>query len=209
MSRTTTTSLYDYNFKCICIGDSGVGKTALLLRLTEGYFRQAYVTTIGVDCRCTTLNVSTKQGLKRIRLQLWDTAGQERFRTITNTYYRGANGILLVYDISDRETFDACRMWLKDIQKANPTAFVMLCGNKLDVEREVSYEEAINFSKETGMTYSETSAKSNTNVTETFRRLAVSLLSRQGFDEGCDPTVESVVLGASDAETSKEGGGCC
>lgn len=92
---------YDFIFKVIIIGDSGVGKTNLILRFSEDSFKENYVATIGVDFKIKTLSV----GDKKIRLQLWDTAGQERFRTITETYYKGAAGIVLTYSVDDRRTF--------------------------------------------------------------------------------------------------------
>lgn len=93
---------YDYMFKVIVIGDSGVGKTNLILRFSDKNFNSNYVATIGVDFKIKTINI----GDKRVRLQLWDTAGQERFRTITETYYKGAHGIVLTYSIDDRKSFE-------------------------------------------------------------------------------------------------------
>ncbi|XP_044065196.1 ras-related protein Rab-13 isoform X3 [Siniperca chuatsi] len=130
---------YDFLFKLLLIGDSGVGKTCLIIRLAEDNFNSTYISTIGIDFKVKTIEVDGK----KVKLQVWDTAGQERFKTITTAYYRGAMGIILVYDITDEKSFENIQNWMKSI-KENASAGVsrMLLGNKCDIEakRKVSKE---------------------------------------------------------------------
>uniref|UniRef100_A0A8C1ZXF6 Ras-related protein Rab-13 n=1 Tax=Cyprinus carpio TaxID=7962 RepID=A0A8C1ZXF6_CYPCA len=130
---------YDFLFKLLLIGDSGVGKTCLIIRFAEDNFNSTYISTIGIDFKVKTVDVEGK----KVKLQVWDTAGQERFKTITTAYYRGAMGIILVYDITDEKSFENIQNWMKSI-KENASAGVsrMLLGNKCDIEakRKVSKE---------------------------------------------------------------------
>eukprot|EP01083_Nonionella_stella_P109907 321089_1 len=121
---------YDYLFKLVLIGDSGVGKSCLLLRFADDSFTDSYISTIGVDFRFRTVNID----MKTVKLQIWDTAGQERFRTITSAYYRGAHGIIIVYDITDKESFDNIREWLFEVSRfAADDVSMLLVGNKSDL----------------------------------------------------------------------------
>ncbi|KAJ1649824.1 Ras- protein Rab-2A [Dispira simplex] len=158
---------YAYLFKYIIIGDTGVGKSCLLLQFTDNRFQPAHDLTIGVEFGARIVNV----GNKRIKLQIWDTAGQETFRSITRSYYRGAAGALLVYDITRRETFDHLATWLEDARKySNANITIILIGNKCDLEnkRAVSREEGEAFARENGLFFIETSAKTAANVEEAF-----------------------------------------
>nr|XP_007150298.1 hypothetical protein PHAVU_005G141600g [Phaseolus vulgaris]ESW22292.1 hypothetical protein PHAVU_005G141600g [Phaseolus vulgaris] len=122
---------YDYLIKLLLIGDSGVGKSCLLLRFSDGSFTTSFITTIGIDFKIRTI----EQDGKRIKLQIWDTAGQERFRTITTAYYRGAMGILLVYDVTDESSFNNIRNWIRNIeQHASDNVNKILVGNKADMD---------------------------------------------------------------------------
>ncbi len=161
---------YSYLFKYIIIGDTGVGKSCLLLQFTDRRFRTDHDLTIGVEFGARLVNIDGKQ----IKLQIWDTAGQESFRSITRSYYRGATGALLVYDVSRRDTFNHLTRWLEDAQQiASPNMVVMLIGNKCDLEkREVSQEEGERFAREHGLIFLETSAKTARNVEEAFLRTA-------------------------------------
>ncbi|KAI8084853.1 GTP-binding protein yptV1 [Halteromyces radiatus] len=166
-------SNYSYIIKYIIVGDSGVGKSCLLLQFTDKRFYAGRELTIGVEFGTRFITVDGKQ----IKLQIWDTAGQESFRSITQSYYRGAAGALLVYDISRRESFEHISTWLADVQRhANPQTTVVLVGNKSDLEesqRQVSTEEAERFAKENGISlFLETSAKSSSNVEEVFVKTA-------------------------------------
>uniref|UniRef100_A0A8D0ET71 Ras-related protein Rab-13 n=1 Tax=Strix occidentalis caurina TaxID=311401 RepID=A0A8D0ET71_STROC len=122
---------YDHLFKLLLIGDSGVGKTCLIIRFAEDNFTSTYISTIGIDFKIRTVDIDGK----KIKLQVWDTAGQERFKTITTAYYRGAVGIILVYDITDEKSFENIQNWMKSI-KENASAGVerLLIGNKCDME---------------------------------------------------------------------------
>eukprot|EP00270_Netrium_digitus_P007693 TRINITY_DN2258_c0_g1_i2.p1 TRINITY_DN2258_c0_g1~~TRINITY_DN2258_c0_g1_i2.p1 ORF type:complete len:178 (-),score=50.23 TRINITY_DN2258_c0_g1_i2:102-635(-) len=122
---------YDYLIKLLLIGDSGVGKSCLLLRFSDDSFTTSFITTIGIDFKIRTIELDGK----RIKLQIWDTAGQERFRTITTAYYRGAMGILLVYDVTDESSFNNIRNWMRNIeQHASDNVNKILVGNKADMD---------------------------------------------------------------------------
>lgn len=158
---------YAYLFKYIIIGDTGVGKSCLLLQFTDKRFQPVHDLTIGVEFGARMITIDTKQ----IKLQIWDTAGQESFRSITRSYYRGAAGALLVYDITRRDTFNHLANWLKDCREyANSNMAIMLIGNKSDLEarREVKKEEGEAFAREHGLIFMETSAKTAANVEEAF-----------------------------------------
>ncbi|XP_068777793.1 ras-related protein Rab-2B isoform X3 [Struthio camelus] len=156
---------YAYLFKYIIIGDTGVGKSCLLLQFTDKRFQPVHDLTIGVEFGARMISVENKQ----IKLQIWDTAGQESFRSITRSYYRGAAGALLVYDITRRETFNHLTSWLEDArQHSSSNMVIMLIGNKSDLEsrRDVRKEEGEAFAREHGLVFMETSAKTAANVEE-------------------------------------------
>jgi Ras-related protein Rab-1A len=150
---------YDYLFKLVLIGDSGVGKSCLLLRFADDAFTESYISTIGVDFRFRTVII----GNKTVKLQIWDTAGQERFRTITSAYYRGADGIIMVYDVTSQDSFEHVNDWLKEVNRyASEGTCKLLVGNKCDriADKIVTAEQAKEFSEELGIPFLETSAKS-------------------------------------------------
>lgn len=159
-------SPYQYLFKYIIIGDTGVGKSCLLLQFTDKRFRTDHDLTIGVEFGARLINIDGRQ----IKLQIWDTAGQESFRSITRSYYRGAAGALLVYDISRRDTFIHLSRWLEEVrQNSNPHMTIILIGNKTDLERrEVTFQEGQDFARQHGLIFLETSAKTAQNVEEAF-----------------------------------------
>lgn len=168
---------YDYSFKLLIIGDSGVGKSSLLLRFADNTFNSNYITTIGVDFRIRTLCINGD----RVKLQIWDTAGQERFRTITSTYYRGAHGVIVVYDVSSRESFSNVQRWLKEIDQNCDGVNRILVGNKDDFSEDqdrklVSTEEARRFALQAGIELFETSAKDDKNVQEMFSAITNQVL---------------------------------
>nr|CAH8873550.1 unnamed protein product [Trichobilharzia regenti] len=168
---------YAYLFKYIIIGDTAVGKSCLLLQFTDKRFQPVYDLTIGVEFGARMVNIADKQ----IKLQIWDTAGQESFRSITRSYYRGAAGALLVYDVTRRDTFNHLASWLQDAQQhASPNMVITLVGNKfdLDAKREVKQEEGESFAREHKLLFIETSAKTGANVEQAFSVTARAIYER-------------------------------
>ncbi|CAL5334237.1 unnamed protein product [Camellia sinensis] len=169
---------YDYLIKLLLIGDSGVGKSCLLLRFSDGSFTTSFITTIGIDFKIRTIELDGK----RIKLQIWDTAGQERFRTITTAYYRGAMGILLVYDVTDESSFNNIRNWIRNIeQHASDNVNKILVGNKADMDeskRAVPTSRGQALADEYGIKFFETSAKTNLNVEQVFFSIARDIKQR-------------------------------
>ncbi|SMN18567.1 similar to Saccharomyces cerevisiae YFL038C YPT1 Rab family GTPase, involved in the ER-to-Golgi step of the secretory pathway [Maudiozyma saulgeensis] len=164
-------SEYDYLFKLLLIGNSGVGKSCLLLRFSDDTYSNDYISTIGVDFKIKTVELEGKT----VKLQIWDTAGQERFRTITSSYYRGSHGIIIVYDITDQESFNGVKMWLQEIDRyATSTVLKLLVGNKCDLtdKRIVEFDIAKEFADANNMPFLETSALDSTNVEEAFLTMA-------------------------------------
>jgi Ras-related protein Rab-1A len=165
---------YDYLFKILLIGDSGVGKSCLLLRFADRSFTEHYLSTIGVDFKIRTIQLDGKV----IKLQLWDTAGQERFRTIVSGYYRDTHGIIFVYDITNVDSFNNIRMWLAEADRyTGSNVHKLLLGNKTDLidQRQVSSETAKAFADNLEIPLIETSAKNAQNVEETFVKLATEI----------------------------------
>lgn len=162
--------------KILIIGESAVGKSCLLIRYTSNQFQETFMTTIGVDFKTKYLDIDGQN----VKLQIWDTAGQERFRAITKAYYRGAHGILVVFDISRRETFEKTRLWIDSIRESSQSGGIdaILIGNKADLSRAVTREEAEELAKDYGIQYYETSAKENKNVDTAFYELAKMALAR-------------------------------
>eukprot|EP00996_Jenningsia_fusiforme_P002987 NODE_3794_length_914_cov_105.468208_g3489_i0.p1 GENE.NODE_3794_length_914_cov_105.468208_g3489_i0~~NODE_3794_length_914_cov_105.468208_g3489_i0.p1 ORF type:complete len:225 (-),score=49.08 NODE_3794_length_914_cov_105.468208_g3489_i0:240-845(-) len=160
-------SQYDLLFKVCVIGESGVGKSSLLLRFADDTFSANYMATIGVDFKVKTMELDGKA----IKLMIWDTAGQERFRTITRHYYSGAHGVMLVYDVTDMESFSNVRAWLGEIEKYAPPGICrILVGNKCDMvsRRVVEQCDGQELADQLGIPFIETSAKAATNVDEAF-----------------------------------------
>jgi len=169
---------YDFLFKLVLIGDSGVGKSCLLLRFADDNFTSSYISTIGVDFRFRTVYVDGKT----VKLQIWDTAGQERFRTITSAYYRGADGIILVYDVTNKESFDHVEEWLAEVDRyANESTLKLLVGNKADLveQKEISEETAQQFADSLGIPFIEASSKTATNVDAAFLTVTRALVAAQ------------------------------
>lgn len=154
--------------KILVIGESAVGKSALLLRYTENTFTTSFMTTIGVDFKNKAIEIDGHN----VKLQIWDTAGQEKFKAITKAYYRGAHGILVVFDISNMDSFTKTEGWIESIREANKDIDILLIGNKADLPRQVSREEAQALADKFNIKYYETSAKENQNVAKAFEDLA-------------------------------------
>ncbi|XP_067650711.1 ras-related protein Rab-35-like [Haliotis asinina] len=166
---------YDHLFKLLIIGDSGVGKSSLLLRFADNTFSGTYITTIGVDFKIRTVDVNGE----KVKLQIWDTAGQERFRTITSTYYRGTHGVIVVYDVSSGESFANVKRWLHEIDQNCDVVNRILVGNKDDDpdRKVVLTQDAQRFADQMGIQLYETSAKENINVEEMFLAITRLVLS--------------------------------
>jgi len=181
---------YDHLFKLVLIGDTGVGKSCLLLRFADDAFTESYISTIGVDFRFRTVKVDGKT----VKLQIWDTAGQERFRTITSAYYRGADGIIMVYDVTSQESFDHVADWLTEVNRyASEGTCKLLVGNKSDMDDKIvntdtakEYADSyvlrrssrlfFDVASRLGIPFLETSAKNATNVEEAFLTMAQELI---------------------------------
>ena len=172
MTEETKENKKERLFKIFLLGDSAVGKTCFIKRFTDATFQDVYLSTIGFDYKYKT--VTLKNGSK-VKVQIHDTAGQERFRTISKNYYRGAQGIILLYDVTKRNTFDSIRNWVAQIkQEASSKVCVVLVANKIDVkeeERVVKKEEGEELAKSFNYPIFEASAKENINVEETFYEL--------------------------------------
>ncbi|CAF2335311.1 unnamed protein product [Brassica napus] len=203
---------YDYLIKLLLIGDSGVGKSCLLLRFSDGSFTTSFITTIGIDFKIRTIELDGK----RIKLQIWDTAGQERFRTITTAYYRGAMGILLVYDVTDESSFNNIRNWIRNIeQHASDNVNKILVGNKADMDeskRAVPKAKGQALADEYGIKFFETSAKTNLNVEEVFFSIAKDIKQRlTDTDSRAEPS--TIKIGQTDqaagAGQATQKSACC
>ena len=164
------TEKYDLMFKILILGDSGVGKSSLFLRYTKNEFNADMRSTIGVEFGLKFLKIEDFQ----LKIQIWDTAGMERYRSITNAYYKGAKGVIIVYDICRKKSFENVDNWIEDFKsKADEDAVILLIGNKCDLieSREVTMEEAERKAKKNQYGFMETSAKDNNNVDKAFETL--------------------------------------
>ncbi|XP_063354427.1 ras-related protein Rab-15-like isoform X1 [Pelmatolapia mariae] len=172
---------YDFLFRLLMLGDSGVGKTCMLRRFTESDFDTTHISTIGIDFKMKTLEVD---GTK-VRVQIWDTAGQERYQTITKQYYRRAQGVIFVYDITDKLSFKHIAKWVSDVDEYTTQKMeTILVGNKCDdsLRREVSKNQGTKLAGSYGMEFFETSASKNININESFGRLTELVLQAHKRD---------------------------
>eukprot|EP00934_Nitzschia_sp_Nitz4_P008677 Nitzschia sp. Nitz4//scaffold203_size38902//36641//37453//NITZ4_007668-RA/size38902-processed-gene-0.74-mRNA-1//-1//CDS//3329541448//8667//frame0 len=167
---------YDFLFKVLIIGDASVGKSSMLLRFTDDSFDDHIQSTIGVDFKVKHLELSGK----RVKLTIWDTAGQERFRTLTSSYYRGAHGVVLVYDVTRMDSFENLQQWLKEVHLYSPnngdSVIKLLVGNKVDLERSVPRETAEAWARDNGMMFLEASAKTKQGIQEVFTEVVQKIL---------------------------------
>uniref|UniRef100_A0A0D9VPI5 Uncharacterized protein n=1 Tax=Leersia perrieri TaxID=77586 RepID=A0A0D9VPI5_9ORYZ len=204
-------SSYDCSFKILLIGDSAVGKSSLLVSfVSASHIDDEIAPTIGVDFKIKFLTVNEK----KLKLTIWDTAGQERFRGITSSYYRGAHGIILVYDVTKRESFtNLADVWTKEIElhSTNKECIKMLVGNKVDKdeERMVTREEGLAFAQESGCLFLESSAKTRENVEKCFEELALKILEVPSLLEEGSSVVKRNSLKQKHENNAKNGGGCC
>ena len=174
--KTNLSKHYDDLFKLVIIGDSGVGKSCILLRFVDDTFTDNYYSTIGVDFRFKCVDI----GERKCKLQIWDTAGQERFKTVTSAYYRGADGIIIVFDQTDRESFNNVQNWIDDISKySTEEPAKLIIANKDDIPNErksVKMEDISELEKKTGLEVIKTSAKTGENIDYAFKKLTQKLL---------------------------------
>ncbi len=165
-------------FKILTIGESGVGKTCILRRFVEDKFLKNHLATIGIDFKTKTLNINNQE----IKLKIWDTAGQERFRNITTQYYKGADGIVLVYDVTDEASFDKIKDWMDQIlSNTNKDEIcLILLGNKCDIEkRSISYEQGKTLANELQVNFFETSAQTGQNIKDAFETLTADIMKKK------------------------------
>ncbi|KAG1673041.1 Ras-related protein Rab-1A [Nymphon striatum] len=226
METDPQTDIYDYLFKLLLIGDSGVGKSCLLLRFADDTYTESYISTIGVDFKIRTIELDGKT----IKLQIWDTAGQERFRTITSSYYRGAHGIIVVYDVTDQkrkksadgfsvkaeqkskqESFNNVKQWLQEIERyACENVNKLLVGNKSDLssKKVVDFTTAKEFADGLGIPFLETSAKNASNVEQAFMTMAAEIKSRMGPPSSSADSTRPDKINPS-TPVKPQGSGCC
>lgn len=209
MESSTSQSEFDYLFKLLLIGDSGVGKSALLLSFTSETFEELNPT-IGVDFKTKYVN----HGGKNLKLAIWDTAGQERFRTLTSSYYRGAQGIIMVYDVTRRETFtNLSEIWAKeiDLYSTNQDCIKMLVGNKVDREKDrvVTKKEGINLARDIGCLFIECSAKTRVNVEQCFEELVLKILETPSLLAEGSAGMKKNIFKQNAQQNSVASSGCC
>ncbi|KAL5071127.1 hypothetical protein RYX36_022014 [Vicia faba] len=215
-SSSLTHAEFDYLFKLLMIGDSGVGKSTLLLRFTSDTFEDLSPT-IGVDFKVKYVTL----GGKKLKLAIWDTAGQERFRTLTGSYYRGAQGIIMVYDVTRRDTFtNLSDIWAKeiDLYSTNQDCIKMLVGNKVDKfayimfqesERVVTKKEAVDFARQYGCLYTECSAKTRVNVEQCFEELVMKVLDTPSLLAEGSSGVKKNIFKQKPQESDASTSSCC
>ena len=183
-----------YTFKILTLGESGVGKTCILRRFVENKFLKNHLATIGIDFRAKTIQINGYE----VKLKIWDTAGEERFRNITNQYYKGADGIILVFDLTNFDTMNKIRDWYNQIKNNTSSNDIglVLVANKSDLKREVSNEECLNLSKELNIQLYETSALTGEGVNEIFEYITQEIISKKNYLD--DTQANGVTLGIGD-----------
>lgn len=189
-------------YKILVLGDSNVGKTCIVHRYCDDRYFDTYISTIGIDFKQKIIDLD---GVP-VKLQIWDTAGQERFRTLTTAYYRGAMGILLMYDITNCESFNHLSMWLKNIsENASPNVAKLLVGNKCDMNshREVPENRGKQIAENFEIGFLETSCKSNLNIDDAFITIARDIRDRRSQEKPCDGLPDSPVLKSNDLNPEK------
>ncbi len=205
---------YDYLLKLLMIGEAGVGKSSVLVRFADNTFELGQVATIGVDFRVRTITAAGKI----VKETVWDCGGSERYRSITSSYYKGAHGIMLVYDVTDRSTFEKLGSWVTEIERYSTLdPLIMIIGNKIDLKRDVSTKEGQDFADQRGYLFHETSAKTNDGKVEAaFAELAEQfVMSRVGVVAPLNRhrresiRINGWAIPDAEAERETNRGGCC
>ena len=204
---------YDEKVQLLIIGDMTVGKTSILTRFTENKFSQNYLATVGLDF--FTKDVDFTNLNRRVRIKIWDSAGQERFRSLTQSFFRNANGIIIVYDISNYETFENLKYWIQSIntQLGDTEIHIIVIGNKEDLKREVNKEDAENFCKEKGYKYFEVSAKEGKGIQEAINYLVEMVIKSNSKNNKQNNTIklekEKSNKNNNKEKGDKKKGDCC
>ena len=188
--------------KILILGDSGVGKTSILIKYINNKFDESHIATIGVDYMDKTIKYKNIN----IKLQIWDTSGQEKFRSIARNFYRNSDAIFIVFDLNNKDTYDSIKQWINDVEEYCPNIKKILLGNKSDLEKNVSEEIIKNFAKENNLQYFETSAKNGTNIKEAFKAMVDLLLGGKSEQEILNGFAlhESDLSIASENQTTKK-----
>ena len=193
-------------FKILTIGESGVGKTCVLRRFVENKFSKNHLATIGIDFKTKTLNIYNQE----IKLKIWDTAGQERFRNITTQYYKGADGIVLVYDVTEESSYDKIRDWMEQIlsNTTQDEIGLVLLGNKCDMNpRTVTVEMGNKMAEELKISYFETSALTGQGINEAFEKLTKDIMKKKGVGESTSEG--GLSLNDRNKKKDKKDSDCC
>ena len=170
-------------YKILLLGDSSVGKTCFLMRYVNNTFQDVHMSTIGLDYKLKSVQLDDGNIIK---IQIWDTAGQDRFRSITKNYYKGAHGIILIYDITNKQTFQNVQNWITTIkEEVSDKVKIVLVGNKIDEEesRKVTTEEGQQMAKQYGLDFHETSAKTGINIDSTFKEISQKIFETYTKEE--------------------------
>jgi small GTP-binding protein len=190
----------EFIYKILLLGDSSVGKTCFLMRYTDNTFQDIHMSTIGLDYKLK--NVQLENG-KMVKIQVWDTAGQDRFRSITKNYYKGAHGIILIYDVTEQKSFDNVKNWMAQIkEEVSERVSIVLVGNKIDDEdnRKISTEQGESMAKDYEIMFFECSAKTGQNIDEIFNNLVKKVV--ENFSKSSDS-------GQKLKNKKKKGKRCC
>eukprot|EP01038_Epipyxis_sp_PR26KG_P013076 gene13076-17528_t len=197
-------------FKVVLLGEGRVGKTSILLRYTKGEYNDRQISTL----QASYLDKRIDIGSHSVQLSIWDTAGQERFHALGPIYYRDASGALLVYDITDAESFNKVKNWVRELRKiVGNDITIVIAGNKIDLEknRNVSEEDATKYAESVGASHFFTSAKANRGLDEVFQSLAQKMLDKKGKNSPTNSshTKSKLVIVDNPTEKTKQSGGCC
>ncbi|KAH0792444.1 Rab GTPase [Histomonas meleagridis] len=191
----------EMTIKILLVGDSSVGKTCILLRYSENKFQEAFLSTIGLDFKVKRMVIDEKP----IKLQVWDTAGQEQYRTITKSFLRGADGILLVFDLTNQTSFDMVNEWMNSIKEnASSTVDIFLVGNKCDLEKVVTEDMINEFKRTNNVPYFETSARSGLGIQETFLEMA-KVIKKRKENEPEQPPANTIDISQPKKNRKKRG----